>query len=744
MTDGRTLADPGRRRLLRLTGWAAAGVAVAAAAWSARGAVPAMPTLAGPEPDEALTWIQMLPDGRVRFFCPRAEMGQGAGLGLSQVVAGELILTQQEVELVRPDTSQVPPCMLTVGSDSLRLFFGPVSRAAALLREHLRDRAAAAEALAPGDLAPAMGGFTRPDGAHVPYAALVSGDPLVLDADAGPPPRDDPARDGTASAVGAAWAHPELEDIVTGRAIYSRDVAREGMLYGAVAHPPSLGARLQGGDRLAARSLPGVIDAVVDTGADFAGVVAHDPFLLVRALEALGARWAEPAGAEGKDLLREVDLARLRKAGDFEHVLVDEGSDDRTDAPDDRAASAMFTTAMAAHAAMEPRAAVADVRADKVEIWCGTQDPYFVRARIASLLGRATESVVIHPQRMGGAFGGRVACGAAEQAARLSAAVGRPVRVQWSREDEFRNGYMQPPFAHRVSARVTAEGRLTSWKQDFVSAPITTGPVSALGGGLSRVIAAGIDRFSSDAGTARGAVHPYAAATRRIRYSDIRTPVPFGPWRGLGAGPNTFVTECVMDELAEAAAMDPCAFRLRNFAPGQERLAHVLNRVAALSGWRKGTGRATSATARGIACGSYKGMTHVAAVAEVETVPARREVRVRKVWCVQDCGRVVNPDQVRAMVMGNIVWGCGMVLRERLTLEGTRIAQDNFDTYEIMRNEDCPEVEIELVPSEEPPAGAGESALVAVAPAIANAVHAATGQRIRRLPLRAEDVFPEP
>lgn len=742
MAEEKTVADPGRRQFLCRTGWAAAGVVVVAAAWSGRGVIPAMPTLAEPEPGDGLTWVQMLPDGRARFFCPRTEMGQGAGLGLSQVVAEELNLSQTEVELVRPDTSQVPPFMLTVGSDSLRLFFGPVSRSAALLREHLRMRAAEIKALAPDELHPAAAGFTVPDGTHIPYAALVSDRPIVLDADAEPRTARRSKRKLTGGAIGAAWAHPELEEIVTGRTTYSRDVVREGMLYGGVAHPPSIDARLEGADRRAALSLTGVVEAVVDTSENFAGVVARDPFVLGPALEKLGARWSEPSDVGADDLRDALDITRLRNDGDFEHILVAEGDGDAVEDPRNRTVSAEFSTSMAAHAAMEPRAAVADVRADGVEVWCGTQDPYFVRARIAALLGRDAKAVVIHPQRMGGAFGGRVACGAAEQAARLSAAFGRPVRVQWDREAEFRNSYMQPPFTHHVQAGVTAEGRLTRWTQDFVSAPITTGPVSALGGGLSQLIAAGIDWFSADAGTARGADHPYAAASRRIRYSDIRTAVSFGPWRGLGAGPNSFVAESVMDELAEAANMDPVDFRLRNLAPGQERLGHVLKRVAALSGW-SGDAPERSAVARGIACGIYKCMTYVAAVAEVEVLRARREVRVRKVWCVQDCGRVVNPDQVRAMVMGNIVWGCGMALTEQLTIDGAHIAQGNFDRYEIMRNDVCPDVEIELVPSEEPPAGAGESALVAVAPAIANAVHAATGRRVRRLPLRTEDVFPD-
>ncbi|WP_037371376.1 xanthine dehydrogenase family protein molybdopterin-binding subunit [Salipiger mucosus] len=486
--------------------------------------------------------------------------------------------------------------------------------------------------------------------------------------------------------------------------------------------------------------MTGVIDVVVDTEANFAGIVARDPFVLDASLEKLAPRWsAEKDGAE--DLQDFMNSVHLQQTESFEHELVEEGSGNTSSEEEIRTISAEFRTSMAAHAAMEPRAAVADVGPDKAEIWCGTQDPYFVRARIAALLGRRRADIVIHPQRMGGAFGGRVACGAAEQATRLSAMVGRPVRVQWDREAEFRNSYMQPPFAHRVSAEVNAAGTLTRWMQDFVSAPITTGPVSALGDGMSQFIAAGIDWFSADTGTARGAEHPYSAAIQRIRYSDIRTDLPFGPWRGLGAGPNTFVTESVMDELAEAVDMDPVAFRLHNLASGHDRLAHVLKRVAKLSGWAGRASQEASTGAQGVACGIYKGMTYVAAVAQIEALHAQREIRVRKVWCVQDCGCVVNPDQVRAMIMGNIVWGCGMALKEELTLDGTSVRQDNFDTYEIMRNDACPDVEIELVPSEEPPAGAGEAALVSIAPAITNAVHAATGNRIRRLPIRSEDVF---
>ena len=724
-----------RRSFLIKSGWVAAGITVTAALGYpvVRAALPALPTTSEPELEDAMTWVQVLPEGRIRFYCPRMEMGQGASLGLSQVIAEELNVSQSEIDCVLPNTAQTPPFKMTVGSESIATFFEPVSDAAARLRETLREMAATGAGVAPARVKDGRSGFVLPDGTRIGYGAIVPTEPVLLPTQAGTaPPRYTMERNGSFNAVGDHWRHHELEAIVTGQTVYSRDVVLPDMLYGDVLRPPAFGADLRSADGDAARTMPGVRDVVIDTDSSFAGVVADTPFVLPTALEAIEARWQVPETLGQEQIDARLDVERRRAGDDFEHTLKSHGDlAAGRDAARHRSA-ARYDTSFAAHAMMEPRAAVARVEEETAEVWCGTQDPFFVRQRVAKALGRASEDVVVHTHRMGGGFGGRILCRASEEAALLSAAVGRPVRVQWDREAEFQNSYLHPAFSHHIDAGVTDEGLISHWEHDFVSSPIVTGPVTGNA-------AWALDMVMADFGTSRGCMPPYRLANQRTRYSDIRTEVPAGAWRGLGAAPNAFAIESMMDELASAADIDPLEFRLQNLPAEGERLAGVLRRVAEISDW----GRAPApGTGRGLACAVYKDLTAVAVVMEAKVDHAAGELRVTRAWCAQDCGLIVNPDQVESLVMGNIVWGCSMALKERITIEAGRVTDRNFDGYEPLRHSESPDMTVALVaPPDAPPVGVGESALPPVAPAIANAVFAATGRRVRRLPMSYDSVF---
>jgi CO/xanthine dehydrogenase Mo-binding subunit len=301
------------------------------------------------------------------------------------------------------------------------------------------------------------------------------------------------------------------------------------------------------------------------------------------------------------------------------------------------------------------------------------------------------------------------------------------VRVQWSREEEFRDNYFQPPFAHFIDAGVDAEGRLTHWMHDFTACPIglDSATVPRRAHWLADLV--------GDPGTKRGALTPYSVSDRRTRFSDVRIPIHTGQWRGLGAAPNTTAIEVAMDELARMAGLDPVEFRLRNLGPERERLAAVLRDAARLSGWSEpiAPGRG-----RGVACAVYEEMTYVAVVVEVS---AEDEViRPIRAWCAHDCGLVVNPGQVTAQIEGNIAWGCSVALQEHVEIRDGANANDSFETYPVLRQADSPEVQVSLVErGGDPPAGAGEPAIAPTPAALVNAVFAATGARHRRLPIRA-------
>ena len=716
-----------RRQFLVRSGWVATGVTVL----SGCSLIPAMPELDDPAAEDGLAWLQALPDGRIRFYCPRMEMGQGASLGLVQVAAEELNVDQADIDCVLANTDKTPTFKMTVGSESVFAFFEPVSYGAAHLREALRRRAAEASGQPLKHVRDDRGGFRLEGGESVAYADLAPSAPLILmassiDENASRPQRYARTRRGAYQAIGKSWKHHDLEAIVTGRAVYSRDVTLPDMMFGACVRPPAFGAELLDVDVEAARSIDGVAEVVVQKDGGFIGVVADNPFTLPAAIDAVRATWSTPPNANQADIEASLDVERYRDRDDFEHALIEDGD---IQAGQQRAKveiAARYDTPFACHAAMEPRAGVASVTNDKVEIWCGSQAPFFIQRQVAKRLGRSERDVVVHPLRMGGGFGGRVFCQPAGEAAILSAAVGRPVRVQWDREAEFQNNYYQTAFSHHIAAGVSDDGRISHWDHGFVAAPITTGPFpDHIAWALDLLIA-------DDDGTARDSVPRYRLPNRRIRYADVRTKAPVGAWRGLGAAPNVFAIEVMMDELAHAAGIDPLRFRLNHLPGGDDRLASVLERVAEIAGWRRD---APPGVGRGLACGAYKGLTPVAVIAEVEVDHPRRRLAVSKLWAAQDCGLIVNPDQVESLVMGNLVWGCGMALKEKMTFQAGRSEQRNFDSYELLRHDETPAMTVALMDSNEPPVGVGEAALPPVAPAIANAVFAATGERVRRLPI---------
>ncbi len=723
MTMTRQERTMDRREFLINSGWLAVGLTVLSAC---NGVLPVLPTTADPENEDGSSWVQVLPDGRVRFLCPRMEMGQGAPLGLSQIVAEELNIKQAQIECVSPATDQSPAFKMTVGSESIAIFADPVSKGAASLREHLRQRAAAKLERPVDQLADAGGGF-EVEGTFIGYGELVSAEAEVLVADH----RDGAeqyfrTRTKSRQVIGDRWRDPDIEDIVTGRTVYSRDVSLPGMLYGDVVRPPRFGATLIDASDNGARALPGVVAVLINKASNLAGVVAESPLILADALGKIEAKWqlAEAASSEG-----ELDVSRYRGDGDFEHSLVDRGDKSLADSVSVQTISANYATSYMAHAAMEPRAAVAQVTKNTAEVWCGCQDPYFIRGRVAALLGRNKDEVVVHPMRMGGGFGGRVLCQPAEEAALLSAHVERPVRVQWDRETEFQHNYFQPRFSHAIDAGLDDKGNIAFWRHDFVSSPIIFGLVP---GSLARFL----DAFVADEGTARGASMPYEAAHKRVRYSDIRTDVPTGAWRGLGAAPNTFAIESMIDELAYAARKDPLAFRLAQFGKGGKHAGHlsdVLRQVGEMSRWGRPAG---ANRGLGVACAVYKDQTHVAVVAEIEIDHSARQIKVIELWCAQNCGLVVNPDQVENQVLGNLVWGCSMALKEKLTVGDGVANERNFDRYDVLRHAEAPETHIRLVETEgAPPVAVGESALAPAVAAIANAAFAATGKRPRKLPI---------
>ncbi|MEM7253400.1 MAG: molybdopterin cofactor-binding domain-containing protein [Pseudomonadota bacterium] len=687
--------------------------------------VPALPTFGEPDEDDIVSWLQIQPNGRVRFHLPRAEMGQGVETGLATIIAEELNIGLASVDVAYQNTARIPPCQMTVGSQSIENYFALTAQAGAAMRQIMHERAADRAGVPLASVIPITGGFevSRPKGhaKTLTYARLASPDEVVIHKSPANLKTNTNARSHTTfQQIGRDQPALGLVDIVTGTTRYSRDVRIANTHFGMVAKPAVLSAVVLTYDAPAAKRVPGVV-AVVEGPDGQVGVVATTPRAAQRGLDALGVQWKSPSIAEVQAALK-LDVDARIAAGDFEHTPEKSGSIDAGKALARQQLSVRYDVPMMAHAAMEPRAGFAHWRResgrDRCEVWTGTQDPWLIRALVARVLDMSQDDVLVQNVRIGGAFGGRVMCQATVEAAWLSRGAAVPVTVQWSREDEFQHNYVGPPFSSRIDAGVNHDGRITYWHHRMIGAPVLTS-AQFVPSHLRWVT-----DFIADPGTMRGTTLPYAIDHHRLEASDVHIPMPTGPWRGLGAAPNNFAVECAIDELALGAGIDPIDFRILNVR--EPRLVNVLRTLRE----RLPDSRASI----GIAASVYKGVTFVGVAARV----SRRgnAVSVDELWCVHDCGLVLSPDQVRAQIEGNLVWGVGMALYESFDIEDAVVSTKNFDRYRVPRNAEVPSIDIELITSAETPSGAGEAAFAPAAAAIANAVARTTGTRTRTLPIR--------
>ncbi len=710
-----------RRGFLASLGWSATGVTLVSCRL-----LPVLPTQRTPSKHDAIGWLQVRTDGTVELRSPVAEFGQGATTGLAQIVAEELGVSPDTVVVALPDTGTHSVVRATVGSRSIASHARLVAEMAAALREVLRARVADRAGARVDEVEDATdGGFVLRGGARASLADAAAGEPVVVDADAlaATPTR---TFDGAqARWVGRDVVPAELRAIVTGGAMFSADVRLPDTAYGALLRPPVPGAELEDAALDAARRVDGYVAGIVDRSRGIAGVVADDPFRLRAVIAAAHATWRSPPPFEQEDLDRELDVDGRLARGPLQHVLA---ADRVGSGPWD--VDVRVDTPLVAHAAIEPRAAVARWTGGRCEIWVGTQDAFFNRDWLARALRVAPGDVVIHGQRMGGAFGGRFGSEGFE-AAILARAARRPVKVQWSRPDEFQHAYHGPPTSHRIRARLGGDGRIVAWWH-----AATSGHVLLLSAGLPPWLQAAT-ALILDEGTSRGLMPPYHVGRRRIEITDVRLPIATGPWRGLGAAPNAFAIETAMDALAAAASVDPLEFRIRHLGSRDAPLARCLERVAASAGWKGpgGPGRGVA-----VASATYKEHSHVAVVAEVSA--AGGALSVARVVCAHRCGRVVNPDRVRAQIEGNVVWAIGYALRHRLAVADGRVAAEYFTQFPLPTIADMPRLVIDLVDADDgvaPIGGAGEPAVTAATAAIAAAAAQALGVRPRALPVQAGD-----
>jgi isoquinoline 1-oxidoreductase len=647
-------------------------------------------------PKDISAWIHIDGDGRVTVMTGKVEVGQNIRTSLAQLVAEELRVPFDAITMVMGDTDVVPWDMGTFGSRSTPTMGPQLRTMAAAARQMLMEQAAKQWGVDAGSVNASAGRITA-GSRSIAYGELTRGEKLVkvVSAEQALTPAEQWKVAGTA--VHKAGGR----DFVTGRHKFPSDIVRPGMLFGAVVRPDGFNAKLVSVDVSAAEKMAGV--KVIRDG-DFVGVAAADAFTAQKAVAAISAKWNVPAqqGNEGlfeylKNNPEESERSRPHVAGSVPQAMnsADTKVEDR------------YTVQYIAHAPLEPRAAVAEWNGGKLTAWTGTQRPFGVQQELMEYFKLPAAQVRVIQPDMGSGYGGKHSGEAALEAARLAKAAGEPVKLVWTRKEEFTWAYLRPAGLIEIKAGVKRDGTLVAWEHHNYN----SGP-SAI-------------------------ETPYEVANQVIQYHPANSPLRQGSYRALAATANNFARESHMDAVAHALRRDPLDFRLANLK--NERLRAVLQAAAEKFGW--GSSQVTSGRGSGIACGTDKG-GYIACCAEVD-IDASKTVRVRRVVTAWESGAVVNPDGLRNQQMGAVVQALGGALFEHILFGDGKIRNPYFAEYRLPRFSDTPEIEIVILDRKDlPSAGAGEIGLIALAPAMGNAIFAASGVRVRNMPMAPESKVP--
>lgn len=654
-------------------------------------------------PKEIGAWLHIGEDSSITVYTGKVEIGQNIRTSLTQVVAEEFRLVPERIRLVMADTQLVPFDFGTAGSMTTPMMASQLRRVAAAAREALLDLAAEQGKVERASLTVRDGKVIGPRAKpSFTFGALTKGKKLMkLVGDKVP---TTPAEKWTVA--GTSVAKVDGRAFVTGTHRFASDVKRPGMLFGKVLRPPSYKAELLRVRTRDAEAIPGV--TVVRSGS-FVGVTAPTEQTAERALAALHAEWKEVPQISDKDLFEHLKTHRRTGGGrgfGFRPSRNTTGSMKDGLKEADAQQKATYTVAYIAHAPMEPRAAVAEWVDGKLTVWTGTQRPFGVRGELASALDVPAERVRVIVPDMGSGYGGKHTGEAAVEAARLAKAAGKPVKLVWTREEEFTWAYFRPAGVIEVTSGARKDGTLTAWE---------------------------FHNYNSGASSMR---MPYEVPNQHVEFHASDSPLRQGSYRALAATANTFAREAHLDDLAHALKLDPLALRLKNLKDA--RLRAVLEAAARRFGW--GKTKPAPGHGFGLAAGTEK-RSYVATCAEVAVERPSGRLRVVRLVTAFECGAVVNPEHLKNQVEGAGVMGLGGALFEAIAFGSGKIHNPRFSAYRVPRFGDMPRLETVLLDRKDlPSAGAGETPIIAVAAAVRNAILAATGVHLRSMPLTPEGV----
>ena len=684
-----------RREFFRFLGAGILVISIADRSFAQESGGRAVPWRGDALPKEINAWLHIGENGKVTVYTGKVEVGQNIRTSLTQAVAEELHLPTNNIELVMGDTKLTPFDMGTFGSRTTPTMNLQLRKVAATAREALIGLAAAQWHTDRRNLFAANGQVKDPQTKQsVEYAALVKGRQLTQAV-----PSEDPLSSAASWTV-AGQSLPKVDgrDFVTGKHRYPSDMTLPGMWHGKILRPPAFGATLASLDSREAERT----GATVVHDGNFVGVAAPSIEAATAALAAIHAEWKSESQISNKELfdyLKKNPVEGHDPTGDGDRFEV--GNVDQALASAEQRLEQTYTVSYIAHVPLEPRAALATWENDNLTVWTGTQRPFGVRGQLAEAFHLPEEHVRVLMPDMGSGYGGKHTGETAIEAARLAHAAKRPVKVVWTREEEFTWAYFRPAGVIDVRSAVDNDGTITGWEfRNYNSG------------------SAGIRTY-------------YNIPNQRIVFQATRSPLRQGSYRALAATANHFARESHMDELAHAVKMDPLEFRMKNLK--DERLRAVFAAAAKKFGW----GKPKSAPGQGFGMGGgFEKLGNVATFVEVNVDRKSGDVNVARVVCAFECGAIVNPDGLQNQVEGANVQGLGGALFEAIEFANGKILNGRMSEYRVPRFSDLPPIEAVLVDRKDiPAAGAGECPLLGLAPAIANAIFDATGVRLRSLPL---------